>query len=67
MVDAHFKDALREAELSKMPMLEVLAARDWKRYGLVPSGRGTEEADSVISSACAKMGKSVERVASILV
>ena len=65
--DAHYRDALREAELSKLPMLELLASRDWKRYSLVPSGRDVEEAEAVITSACAKMGKSRERMGVLLV
>ena len=39
--DGHFASALEEAKLSRLPMLEVLAARDWKRHVLEPRSKGT--------------------------
>ena len=37
--DGHFGDAVKEAKLSRLPMVELLAARDWKRHVLGPQGR----------------------------
>jgi hypothetical protein len=57
----HFARGLEEARASRLPMLELLLARDWKRavgeYG---------EADAVIDAACAQMGKAREQMASVL-
>ena len=64
--EAHFANALREAALSRLPMLEVLAARDWKRHLLEPNGRDCGTAEEVIDSACAKMKKTREQLASVL-
>jgi hypothetical protein len=52
--DGHFRRALEVAAASRFPLLEVIAARDWKRA--VPASGGA--ADAVISAACVKMGKS---------
>ena len=52
--DSHFGRALEAASASRFPLLEVLAARDWKRA--VPGSGGA--ADAVIDAACVKMGKS---------
>ena len=65
--DGHFADALAEAKLSRLPMLEVLAARDWKRHALVAHGRSGAEADMVIDGACGKMGKTRKQLGSVLV
>ena len=54
-----------EAEASHLPMLELLAARDWKRHVLVPSGRDPSLADSAIDAACEKMRKSRDRFAGL--
>merc|ERR1711988_1642895 len=35
--DGHFADAMEEAKLSRLPMLELLAARDWKKHALEPA------------------------------
>ena len=64
--DGHFADALAEAKLSRLPMLEVLAARDWKRHALVAHGRSGAEADMVIDGACGKMGKTRKQLGSVL-
>ena len=64
--DSHFARALEEAKLSRLPMLEVLAARDWKKHALEASGRDCNEAESVIDAACAKMNKTREQIASVL-
>ena len=37
--DGHFARALKEAERSRLPMLELLAARDWGEHLLEPNGR----------------------------
>ena len=52
----HFQnvaDALRDAERSGMPMLEVVAARDLKAVVVAAEAK----ADMVIDAACAKMNK----------
>ena len=64
--EAHFANALGEAALSRLPMLEVLAARDWKRHALVAHGRSGAEADMVIDGACGKMGKTRKQLGSVL-
>ena len=64
--ESHFANALREATLSRLPMLEVLAARDWKKHLLEPNGRDTKEAEAAIDAACAKMKKSRERLGAVL-
>ena len=38
--ESHFANALTEAKLSRLPMVEVLVARDWKKHALVLNGRG---------------------------
>ena len=63
---SHFSNALKQAELSRLPMLEVLAARDWKKHLLEPNGRDTKEAEAAIDAACAKMKKSRERLGAVL-
>ena len=64
--DGHIATALAEAKLSRLPMLELLAARDWKRHVLAPQGRDASGAEVVIDGACAKMKKTREQLASIL-
>ena len=64
--DGHFAKALEEARLSRLPMLEVLALRDWKKYVLEPGGRDCSAVELAIDEACAKMKKSRDRVASVL-
>ena len=63
----HFARALEEAKASRLPMLELLAARDWKRYLLEPAGRDCNEADAVIDGACGAMKKTRGQVARVLV
>jgi hypothetical protein len=58
----HFGRALDEAKASRLPMQELLVARDWKR---AVSGSGAA-ADAAIDEACAKMGKSRAALASVL-
>ena len=43
--DGHFASALEEANLSRLPMLELLAARDWKKHLLEPNGRDCSKAE----------------------
>ena len=57
----HFGRALEEAKA--LPMLQLLAARDWKRS---VSASGGAAADAAIDAACAKMGKSRAELASVL-
>ena len=64
--DGHFANALEEAKLSRLPMLEVLAARDWKKHVLEPQGRDCSGTEAVIEGACARMDKSREQLASVL-
>ena len=58
----YFSQALEEAKVSRLPMLEVLAARDWKRHLLEPNGRDCSAAETVIDEACAKMGKTPAKI-----
>ena len=64
--DGHFAQAMEEARLSRLPMLEVLAARDWKKHALEASGRDCNPADLVIDTACAKMKKTRGQLGSVL-
>ena len=64
--DGHFAKALEEARTSRLPMLEMLAARDWKRHLLEPEGRGCGAAEAVIDIACGKMKKTREQLRSVL-
>ena len=64
--DGHFANALEVAKLSRLPMLEVMAARDWKRHLLEPKGRDVSGAEAVIDAACLKMKKTREQVAPVL-
>jgi hypothetical protein len=62
--NGHFARALAEARASRLPMLELLAARDWKRA--VGAGGGAAGAEAVIDGACAAMGKSRAQLAGVL-
>jgi ATP/maltotriose-dependent transcriptional regulator MalT len=64
--ESHFANALKEAKLSRLPMLEVLAARDWKKHLLEPKGRDASEAEEAIDAACEKMNKARGELASVL-
>jgi hypothetical protein len=64
--DGHFSNALKEAKLSRLPMLEVLAVRDWKTHLLTPHGRDCSACDATIDAACARMNKTREDIASVL-
>ena len=64
--DGHFANALNEAKLSRLPMLEVIAARDWKRHLLDPNGRDTSAAEAVIDGACAKAKKTRADIGRVL-
>ena len=64
--DGHFAHALEEAKLSSLPMLEVLAARDWKQHALEPAGRDCNPAESIIDMACTNMNKSREQIKRVL-
>ena len=64
--EGHFANALKEAQLSRLPMLELLAARDWKKHLLEPYGRDVGVAEAVIDGACAKMKKTREQLEVVL-
>ena len=64
--DGHFARALEEAKLSRLPMLEVLAARDWKKHMLQPAGRDCADAKAVIDAACTAMKKDRDQMTSNL-
>ena len=64
--EGHFANALKEAKVSRLPMLEVIAARDWKRHLLEPHGRDASAAEAVIDGACARMKKTREQISSVL-
>ena len=64
--EAHFASAMENAKLSRLPMLELLAARDWKRYVLQPNGRDCSAVEAAIDGACAKMKKTRERMGAVL-
>ena len=64
--DGHFATTLAEAKLSRLPMLELLAARDWKRHVLEPNGWDVSAAEAVIDAACKKMKKTRGNLASVL-
>ena len=62
----HFAKALEEAKLSRLPMLEVVVAREWKRGLLVPQQRDCAAAEAVIDAACATMKKTRGQIARVL-
>ena len=66
----HFSRGLEEARASRLPMLELLIARDWKRavneHGCFEIDAACAVLDAVIDAACAQMGKSREQLASVL-
>ena len=64
--DGHFARALEEAKLSRLPMLEVLAARNWIQHVLQPAGRDCAVAEAVIDAACAAMKKDRDQITSHL-
>ena len=64
--DCHFADTLNVAKLSHLPMLEVMAARDWKRHLLEPNGQDCRGAEAVIDGACRKMKKTRGQLGLIL-
>ena len=59
----HLGRAMEAAKASKYPLMEVLTARDWK---LAVGASAAAAADAAIDAACAKMGKSREQLASLL-
>ena len=64
--ECHFAEALKEAKASRLPVLEVLAARAWCQYVLEPTGQDMCSAESVIGQACEKLGKTREQVTGVL-
>ena len=64
--DVHMSNALNEARISRLPMLEVLAARDWKRFVLEPAGRDCGPADEVIGMVATKMNKTRAQLEPVL-
>ena len=63
---SHFLDALEAARLSRLPMMEVLTAREWKRCLLEAHRQDCSAAEAVIDGACAKMKKSRAQIAHVL-
>ena len=64
--EGHFAEALRQAKRSRLPMMELLAARDWKKHVLEPSGLRCDAAEAAIDEACAKMKKTRDQLATVL-
>ena len=64
--ELHFTNALKEAQLSRLPMMGVLAAREWKRHLLGPNKKDCSAAEMVIDAACEKMKKTREQIAPVL-
>ena len=59
--ERHFARALEEAKLSRLPMLELIAARDWKA-----TNRDCSAAEAAIDEACIKMKKTRDKLSSVL-
>jgi hypothetical protein len=64
--NGHYERSLETAKQSGLPLFELLAARDWKKHVLEPDGRSMVTAEAAINAACASMGKTRERLASLL-
>lgn len=64
--DDHFAQALESAKTSRLPMLALIAARDWKKQLLEPAGRDCGEAEVEIDGACAAMGKTRAELGRVL-
>ena len=64
--ETHFSNAMKEATLSRLPMLELLAAREWKKHLLEPQKRDCSAAEATIDGACAKMKKTRDQLATVL-
>ena len=47
-------------------MLEMIAARDWKRHLLEPNGQDCGAAEAIIDGACTKMKKTRRQIAAVL-
>lgn len=56
---------MRWRTLSRLPMLEIVVARDWNRHLLEPGGRDSGAAEAVIDAACSKMKNTRDEVASV--
>jgi hypothetical protein len=61
--EGHFANALEEAKLCRHPFMELMAARDWKKYLLAPNGRNVGSAEAAIDAACEKMSKTRAQMA----
>ena len=64
--ETHCSNAMKEATLSRLPMLELLAAREWKKHLLEPQKRDCSAAEATIDGACAKMKKTRDQLATVL-
>ena len=62
----HFARALEEASVRRLPMLEVVAARDWRNHLLSVGGGDCSVAEAVIDAACAAMAKTRGQLARVL-
>ena len=64
--EAEFTAAIEHVKESKLPLLELIAARNFRAHVLEPSRRGAE-ADALIATACAKMnGRTAADFAALL-
>ena len=63
--DGYFTKALEEARLSRLPLLELIAARDWIMASWSP-GRDFAIAEAAIDAACGKMNKKREQLAQVI-
>ena len=64
--ESHFTNALKIAEQSRLPMLQVLVAREWEKHILKPNKKDCSTVESVVDTACKKMNKTREQIANVL-
>ena len=64
--ETQFENALEEAKLSRLPVLRIIAARDWKLHVLIPSKRERGVAEAIIDAACTKMKKTRLQLSSVI-
>lgn len=62
----HFQNAMSEAKISRLPMLEVFAARECKKHLLEPNGLDCRPIEEKIDEACMQMKKTRKDIAAIL-
>ena len=64
--EVHFANALKVAKLSRLPLMEVIAARDCKRHLSTRKEWNASAVEAVIDAACVKMKKSREDITFLL-